>query len=128
MTSLVQCLPTWSDSRLTYSLLTHSRLVGDIPRELDQLKHIRILDFSWNRLSGNIPETLGFLPHLRRLDVSNNKMSGIVPYSILVLRARNVEVDISSNKLTDIAIKMKLIRWNMVSTDLHTTCLLSLFF
>ncbi|CDY35359.1 BnaA04g14880D [Brassica napus] len=100
---------------LSILLLRGNSLIGSIPRQLCDLRTIRILDLSHNKLSGVlgymygmdlssnelsgvIPQELGNLSRVRALNLSHNYLSGSIPSSFYNLK--DIEsLDLSYNML-----------------------------
>ncbi|KAL2936208.1 Receptor-like protein 13 [Bienertia sinuspersici] len=59
--------------------LSSNKLIGSIPSQFSNLKHVESLDLSFNRLSGKIPSQLVELTFLEIFNVSYNDFSGRVP-------------------------------------------------
>ncbi|XP_021760445.1 leucine-rich repeat receptor-like tyrosine-protein kinase PXC3 [Chenopodium quinoa] len=65
---------------LQYSLnLSHNFFEGQIPKSLDQITSLEILDLSNNRFSGEIPDFLTTMRSLTWLLLDNNNLSGVIP-------------------------------------------------
>ncbi|GKV15125.1 hypothetical protein SLEP1_g25927 [Rubroshorea leprosula] len=56
-----------------------NRFHGPIPKELGELKSLRLLNLSHNNLTGQIPTSLGNLSKLESLDLSSNRLEGRIP-------------------------------------------------
>ncbi|KAL0670503.1 hypothetical protein Bca4012_033207 [Brassica carinata] len=100
---------------LSILLLRGNSLIGSIPRQLCDLRTIRILDLSHNKLSGIlgymygmnlssnelsgvIPQEIGNLSRVRALNLSQNFLSGSIPSSFSNLK--DIEsLDLSYNML-----------------------------
>ncbi|XP_028115161.1 receptor-like protein 9DC3 isoform X1 [Camellia sinensis] len=115
-------VPTLS---MSYFLISHNKLTGDIPSSICNLSSLVLLDFSHNKLSGVIPQCLGnssnvlsvldlqmndfhgTIPttfeksnHLRNLNLNGNHLEGQVPRSLA--NCKHMEVlDLGNNKLND---------------------------
>jgi Leucine-rich repeat (LRR) protein len=78
--------------------------VIDLPKDLEQLKHITYLEFSHNQLTGNVPEIIARLPTLAVLQLNNNHLTSL-PQSWVGMQdgqgtiARLHHLDVSHNKL-----------------------------
>ncbi|KAK9278424.1 hypothetical protein L1049_027989 [Liquidambar formosana] len=59
--------------------LQNSTIVGGIPVEISNCKHLTHLYLSGNQFSGNLPGSLPQLSNLKRLDISFNNFSGELP-------------------------------------------------
>lgn len=62
--------------------LGNNNLIGSIPPEIGQLKHLLNLDLSSNQLTGPIPREIGDLTNLYRLVLNNNRLSETIPPTI----------------------------------------------
>ncbi len=65
--------------------LSFNKLEGYIPTELVDLKKVKVLAFNGNNLTGNIPSNIGDLSDLTQLHLSSNQLSGEIPQSIVNL-------------------------------------------
>ncbi|XP_027152251.1 receptor-like protein 14 [Coffea eugenioides] len=59
--------------------LSCNQLIGAIPPEYGDLRHIRALNLSHNYLQGSIPSRLSMLNQIESLDLSYNDLSGEIP-------------------------------------------------
>lgn len=59
--------------------LNGNNIVGTVPKEISNCKHLTHLYVSGNKFSGKLPETLPQLNILKRLVISNNNFSGELP-------------------------------------------------
>ena len=64
---------------LRHLRLTSNALTGPIPPELGNLQYLSGLSLSYNELMGQIPPELGNLRHLRHLSLSANELTGQIP-------------------------------------------------
>lgn len=80
--------------------LTLSRcgLTGEIPRNINQLNSLRLLDLSGNMLRGHVPFD-SFTRHLKDLRLANNELEGTLTSAIGNLREIE-RLDVSSNNLS----------------------------
>jgi Leucine-rich repeat (LRR) protein len=62
-----------------------NKFVGEIPKFIENLKGIQLLNLSNNYLTGHIPPSLGNLIELEALDLSQNKLSGDIPQELTQL-------------------------------------------
>ncbi|KDP40604.1 hypothetical protein JCGZ_24603 [Jatropha curcas] len=62
--------------------LGNNCLIGDIPKEIGQLKFLHVVDLGNNNFSGNIPDEISNLTNLEKLDLSENHLSGEIPASL----------------------------------------------
>ncbi|GJZ80528.1 MDIS1-interacting receptor like kinase 2-like protein [Tanacetum coccineum] len=92
--------PEFGKTQLQRLDLTSNRLVGEIPKELGQMKDMLYLSLSDNKLSGVIPHELRSLHSLLALDLSNNTLTGPIPRYISDW-AQIVYLNLSHNKLTE---------------------------
>ncbi|KAI9116445.1 hypothetical protein K1719_012612 [Acacia pycnantha] len=76
-----------------------NELSGKIPREIGHLLELVSLDLSGNNLSGEIPWDFGNLHALEFLDLSTNHMSGTIPSSLSQLNWLAV-LNLSHNNLS----------------------------
>ncbi|KAM5556095.1 receptor-like protein 2 [Rosa sericea] len=65
--------------------LTHNAVSGNIPIEIGQAHHLRVLYLGANNLSGNIPDQISHLKNLAQLDLSMNQLFGEIPDSLASL-------------------------------------------
>ncbi|GJX39449.1 MDIS1-interacting receptor like kinase 2-like protein [Tanacetum coccineum] len=79
--------------------LSSNRLVGQIPKELGEMKGLLNLNLSDNNLSGVIPQELGSLHGLLTLDLSKNRINGSLQRYI-VDWVRINHIYLSNNKLS----------------------------
>ena len=71
---------------LKNSLLQTNGLVGRIPEEIGNLKHLALLALDGNYFFGPIPSSLGNLSDLTILCLAQNQLSGQIPISIGTLK------------------------------------------
>ncbi|KAK4570885.1 hypothetical protein RGQ29_029658, partial [Quercus rubra] len=83
---------------LKHFLLQTNALVGKIPEEIGNLKHLTLLAFDGNYFFGPIPSSLGNLSDLTILRLAQNQLSGQIPISIGTLKLK--EVFLLKNKLS----------------------------
>ncbi|XP_045824794.1 receptor-like protein EIX1 [Trifolium pratense] len=67
---------------VTYLDLSSSKIHGEIPSSLLNLRNLRHLDLSRNQLKGSIPDGIGQLAHIQYLDLSLNLLSGSIPSTL----------------------------------------------
>ncbi len=79
--------------------LTANRLTGELPEELGQLAHAKVLSMSHNQLTGPIPQELGGLPNLVWLFLRRNHLNGEIPPALGGLGSLE-RLYLSSNQLT----------------------------
>ena len=79
-------------------LLQFNELVGRIPEELGNLKHLALLVLDGNYFFGPIPSSLGNLSDLTILGLSQNQLSGQIPSSIGTIKL--IAVNLLKNKLS----------------------------
>tara|TARA_Y100000996_G_scaffold414805_1_gene406866 strand:+ start:1460 stop:1999 length:540 start_codon:yes stop_codon:yes gene_type:complete len=78
--------------------LRGSGLVGPIPNQIEKLKELNHLDLSHNKLSGFIPVELFNLNKLTSINLKSNFLNGIIPHEIGGIY--NIShLDLSDNKL-----------------------------
>ncbi|KAL7586177.1 receptor-like protein EIX2 [Lactuca sativa] len=79
--------------------LNDNNFVGELPRELGNLRGLRILDLGGNKLSGNIPElVIEDLKSLVVLRLHKNNFTGRIPWSLC--KASNLQIlDVANNNL-----------------------------
>ncbi|CAN0885879.1 Leucine-rich repeat receptor protein kinase EMS1 [Linum grandiflorum] len=78
--------------------MSGNQLSGGVPSSLENLKKLRVVDFSRNSLSGIIPDSIGNLPQLLKLDFSSNSFSGRIPESFVNLKSLEF-LDLDNNNL-----------------------------
>ncbi|KAL2501060.1 LRR receptor-like serine/threonine-protein kinase FLS2 [Forsythia ovata] len=71
---------------------------GSLPRELIQLRRLKIIDFGFNSFSGQIPSWFGFLQNLQLLNLRNNSFTGFIPPSLSNISMLQ-DLDLSFNPL-----------------------------
>ncbi|KAL1555493.1 receptor-like protein EIX2 [Salvia divinorum] len=76
-----------------------NRLTGSIPRSFSYMKGLNSLDLSRNSLTGNIIEDIGKMEMLNSLDLSYNQLSGKIPTSLAEIYSLGV-LDLSNNNLS----------------------------
>ncbi|PIA37152.1 hypothetical protein AQUCO_03000016v1 [Aquilegia coerulea] len=83
---------------LTSLYLSQNQITGNIPKELENLQNLILLDLSTNFFNGSIPIGLGNLRKLQILGLQNNQLSGQVPLFLWNM-SQLVELDLSNNIL-----------------------------
>ncbi|ESR55791.1 hypothetical protein CICLE_v10018783mg [Citrus x clementina] len=58
---------------------------GHLPKELGQLRRLRVMRFAFNKLSGSFPSWIGVLSNLQILNLDNNSFTGPIPNSLFNL-------------------------------------------
>ncbi|XP_051137604.1 receptor-like protein EIX2 isoform X1 [Andrographis paniculata] len=133
----------WSQNLKSLEL-SGNNFKGGLPNDLDKVKRLTFLRFSFSNISGEIPESLGNLSGLEELDISFNKLVGLIPSSFRKLKALRwlslfsnqlsgeipeslgnlsglEELDISFNKLVGLIPssfrKLKALRWLRLSSN-----------
>uniref|UniRef100_O65440-2 Isoform 2 of Leucine-rich repeat receptor-like serine/threonine-protein kinase BAM3 n=1 Tax=Arabidopsis thaliana TaxID=3702 RepID=O65440-2 len=81
--------------------LSNNFLEGEIPLELSGLQKLQLFNLFFNRLHGEIPEFVSELPDLQILKLWHNNFTGKIP-SKLGSNGNLIEIDLSTNKLTDL--------------------------
>jgi Leucine-rich repeat (LRR) protein len=76
-----------------------NKFVGEVPKSIENLKGVQLLNLSNNCLTGHIPPSLGNLIVLEALDLSQNKLSGEIPQQLTQLTFLEF-FDVSHNNLT----------------------------
>ncbi|KAG4113190.1 hypothetical protein ERO13_D13G208033v2 [Gossypium hirsutum] len=64
--------------------LSCNKLTGEIPLQLQNFRHIVVLNFSHNSLIGPIPPTLSELSQIECLDLSHNRLRSKIPSNLWV--------------------------------------------
>ncbi|CAN0885881.1 Piriformospora indica-insensitive protein 2 [Linum grandiflorum] len=85
--------------------MSGNQLSGGVPSSLENLKKLRVVDFSRNSLSGIIPDSIGNLPQLLKLDFSSNSFSGRIPESFVNLKSLEF-LDLSFNRFGNYGIPL----------------------
>ena len=67
------------------ALQLNNNIVGELPRELFELKKLKSLVLMTNWLSGEIPEEIGNLTNLKELELDQNSFTGAIPESLIKL-------------------------------------------
>ncbi|KAI9088660.1 hypothetical protein K1719_029774 [Acacia pycnantha] len=87
-------------SSLSISLeLSHNSFVGNLPKEVGNLKNIGQLGVSYNHLSGSIPQSIGECQSLEYLFLQGNLFQETIPLSLASLKGLRY-VDLSQNNLS----------------------------
>ncbi|XP_054813366.1 uncharacterized protein LOC129314011 [Prosopis cineraria] len=71
---------------------------GNIPRSVENLTMLEMLDLSDNNLEGNTPQTIGYLTNLKIIYLGANKLSGEIPRNIGKLTKLHA-LDLSANNI-----------------------------
>ncbi|XP_027152239.1 receptor like protein 21-like [Coffea eugenioides] len=79
--------------------LSCNQLIGAIPPEFGDLRHIRALTLSHNYLQGSIPSRLSMLNQIESLDLSYNDLSGEIPSELASLTTLSI-FNVSFNNLS----------------------------
>ncbi len=79
--------------------LTINGLGGQIPEEIGNLIHLKILQLSINEIAGVIPDEIGNLVELEYLDLHRNNLSGTIPSRITELTSLK-GIRLSNNMLS----------------------------
>ncbi|XP_027096175.1 uncharacterized protein [Coffea arabica] len=79
--------------------LSCNQLIGAIPPEFGDLRHIRALNLSHNYLQGSIPSRLSMLNQIESLDLSYNNFSGEIPSELTSLNFMS-KFNVSFNNLS----------------------------
>ncbi|CAN6467568.1 unnamed protein product [Victoria cruziana] len=58
-----------------------NKIAGTIPKEIGNVKTLKLLLVNGNNLTGSLPEEIGFLPKLDRIQIDQNMISGPIPTS-----------------------------------------------
>ncbi|KAL5102219.1 hypothetical protein RYX36_006546, partial [Vicia faba] len=58
-----------------------NNITGNIPKEIGNIKTLRLLLLNGNQLTGHLPEELGYLPVLNRMQIDQNNLTGPIPLS-----------------------------------------------
>ena len=83
MLSLVQSLPIFLLTNLTYFRVQNNQLNNSIPKELGNLKNLHKLDLANNTyFIGPIPTTISLFTNLTYLSVQYNRLTGELPHSL----------------------------------------------
>lgn len=84
---------------LTILDLSNNQLTGKIPLWIEKLKYLKKLDLSHNRFEGRIPSWLGNLKNLEELVLDDNMLEGPIPGELGSLSKLKV-LSLASNRLT----------------------------
>jgi Leucine-rich repeat (LRR) protein len=76
-----------AEGRVVKLFLPSNNLAGALPREIQQLSALTLLNLYSNKLTGPIPAELGRLPALADLDLSANQLSEAIPAELAQLPA-----------------------------------------
>ncbi|KAH9790054.1 MDIS1-interacting receptor like kinase 2 [Citrus sinensis] len=88
-----------SQNHLTEWYLAYNNLVGPLPKEVGNMKNLKILLLHRNNLTGPISSTIGYLNLLEILDLSHNRLDGPIPSTIGNL-TNLTSLVLSSNQLS----------------------------
>jgi Leucine-rich repeat (LRR) protein len=69
-------------NNLTYLRFRISKIHGEIPSSLLNLRNLRYLDLVSNQLQGSVQDGIGQLAHIQYVDLSGNMLSGSVPSAL----------------------------------------------
>lgn len=103
-------------------------LIGEIPRELENMPKLEYLNLDNNGLTGEIPSELGSMPSLRGLILENNRLTGKIPQSIQqaewwskywvrIISGNNF--DLSSATIPAPALSMRTMDGNLVDSTIY---------
>ncbi|CAG0907060.1 unnamed protein product, partial [Darwinula stevensoni] len=67
--------------------LPNNNLTGSVPDDIENLTHLRVLDFSGNKFNNNISSKIGNLANLDSLSLRNAKLTGTIPTELSNLAA-----------------------------------------
>ncbi|WMV06783.1 hypothetical protein MTR67_000168 [Solanum verrucosum] len=88
------------ETSLTYLLLSHNNISGQIASTICNLKELTLLNLRNNNLEGTIPQCLGEMnEYLWNLDLSNNSLSGTININFSIGNSFRV-ISLHGNKLT----------------------------
>ncbi|WJX37810.1 hypothetical protein P8452_25538 [Trifolium repens] len=76
-------------NNLTYLRFRISKIYGEIPSSLLNLRNLRYLDLVSNQLQGSVQDGIGQLAHIQYLDLSGNMLSGFIPSTLGNLSSLN---------------------------------------
>ena len=79
--------------------LSHQGLIGEVPRELVNLRGLRKLQLADNQLAGPIPVQLGTFGNLTVLDLRYNQLTGMIPRELANLTELR-ELGLGHNQLS----------------------------
>ncbi|KAK2441378.1 receptor protein EIX2 [Trifolium repens] len=69
-------------NNLTYLRFRISKIHGEIPSSLLNLRNLRYLDLVSNQLQGSVQDGMSQLAHIQYLDLSGNMLSGFIPSTL----------------------------------------------
>ncbi|XP_078149688.1 uncharacterized protein LOC144545007 [Carex rostrata] len=81
-----------------YIDLSNNVFLGEIPKEIGQLKSLCVLNLAHNALTSQIPSELASLHQLESLDLSSNQFSGPIPHELASLTSLD-SLNLSYNAL-----------------------------
>ncbi|XP_059627760.1 receptor kinase-like protein Xa21 [Cornus florida] len=81
--------------------LSSNILIGSLPPEIGNLKHISELYLSENQFTGELPSTIGQLQSLESLDLCQNRLQGPIPLSFSNLISMK-SLNLSQNDLSGV--------------------------
>jgi len=90
--------------------VSHNKLTGALPSQINQLKKLQVLDASDNQMTG-VPAEIGQLSNLIELDLSNNQLTGL-PYELGNLKNLKI-LNLSGNQTSQQ--DLDIIRQNLYS-------------
>jgi hypothetical protein len=70
------------NNRVTSIVLRGNGLIGNLPPEIGNLDHLRLINLAYNEVAGELPATLFTLASLRDINLSGNLFSGTLPTTI----------------------------------------------
>ncbi|XP_077239262.1 putative LRR receptor-like serine/threonine-protein kinase At1g06840 isoform X1 [Tasmannia lanceolata] len=72
---------------------------GSIPKEIGNIKSLKLLLLCGNQLSGSLPDELGYLPNLDRIQIDQNHISGSLPNSFAYLN-KTKHIHMNNNSIS----------------------------
>ncbi|PIN13605.1 Serine/threonine protein kinase [Handroanthus impetiginosus] len=83
---------------LVYLNLGNNSFHGILPKEMAQLRRLKVIDFKFNNFIGELPSWFGLLRELHFLNLRNNSFTGVLPNSISNVQKLEM-LDLSYNSL-----------------------------
>lgn len=103
-----------SNNRVIKLNLQRNNLAGELPPEIGNIIHLRILNLGDNQLNGTMPSSLGNLDGLEYLYLFYNEFSGSIPVefgNLMALRGLNLEGNQLSESIPSSLGNLEALEW-----------------